>query len=665
MSEPQELWSCPQCGCQQDISHLGFFAEIACPQCGKQSHVHALLANYKIESVLGIGGMSVVFQARDLVLGRPLAIKVLNDTYRDTPERIASLENECALMAKVRHENVVSVYSAGWARGQFYIAMELIEGRNLELIVADRGYLLPTDALEVVRQVSVGLRSAHQAGLLHRDVKPGNVLITPEGQAKVLDFGLSLEDTPEVEKEDIIWATPYYVPPETLRREEESVQTDIYALGMSLRNLLTGETTLPGNPQTIADMLVSKSTLPSISSVAPHLEPELCALVDMMTAFDPEKRPADYDGVLELISAAQDALNEAADPEVRASRYRDKLYVACGALASIGVGVLGAFLVALVTPSGRVQESLEVEALQWQTRDTYLAAEAALKSGNAAKAGELFASLTGEDVETTVAAASALMRTSLDALEGKATANGYNRFGQISARSADSLSACGVNAYDKMKTLMAALREDPAKAAGMLGGIENPLLRAAAHILVADAYVHSGRNNEAEEMIDAAVAVYKECGADAFNASLDEYRTVAPRRAARVMLGEVKNMYRDGRLSEANAKVDELLKHKLARLEKEELRVLGEASALMQAARDMLARCGVQNLRADVSPDDLRVAAAGKGSSENLPKELYCLGLMLQGQYDAAFRENPHAANAESNEPFAVVMRDWKKRLEK
>jgi serine/threonine protein kinase len=133
MSEAQEIWTCSRCGCRQDISQLGFYAEIACTGCGSLAHVHNLLANYKIDSVLGIGGMSVVFKARDLVLGRPLAIKVLNDTYRDAPERIAGFENECSLMAKVRHENVVSVYSAGWARGQFYIAMELVKGRNLEL----------------------------------------------------------------------------------------------------------------------------------------------------------------------------------------------------------------------------------------------------------------------------------------------------------------------------------------------------------------------------------------------------------------------------------------------------------------------------------------------------------------------------------------------------
>ena len=193
-----------------DISQLGFFARLQCPNCGRKARVHTLLANFRIDSVLGRGGMSVVFSAQDLVLGRELAIKVLNDNYRDQPERIARFENECMLMAKVRHENVVSVYSASWARGQFYIAME-----KVELIVDEHKCLLPDEALDVILQVAMGLRAAHAAGVLHRDMKPGNIIITPEGQAKVLDFGLSQDDCGDSEQEEIIWATPVYVPPET------------------------------------------------------------------------------------------------------------------------------------------------------------------------------------------------------------------------------------------------------------------------------------------------------------------------------------------------------------------------------------------------------------------------------------------------------------------
>lgn len=665
MSEPKEIWTCSRCGCQQDISQLGFYAEIACPQCGTLAHVHNLLANYKIDSVLGIGGMSVVFKARDLVLGRPLAIKVLNDTYRDAPERIAGFENECSLMAKVRHENVVSVYSAGWARGQFYIAMELVKGRNLELIVADNGSLPPDDALEVIRQVAVGLRAANQAGLLHRDVKPGNVLITPEGRAKVLDFGLSLEDKPGVEMEDIIWATPYYVPPETLLREVESVQTDIYALGMTLRNLLTGEATLPGNPQSLTELLDAKKKIPGLSTLLPNLEESVCALVDRMTSFDRDSRPKDYDELLELIGTAQVNLAQSADPHVRAARYREKLYMACAGLGCLGLGVLGAFIVALCTPSGTVQEALTVDSLQWSARDVYISAEESMKKGDKKNAASLFATLAHKDTEATVAVASALMRTSFDVMDGMSATPGYRTMQEIINSGESRLSPAGRPQYEKMKELVAALYADADKATGLVETLENPILKAACCFLVADTYASKGQKDRAEVMLNKASELFTAAGAGVFNTSMDEYRASLPRRVSVLLVGAMKQRLRNGEYEQAQKDIASLLNQKLARLEKEEVRVLGEALSIMQVAREMLKRKGVQNLASDISPAELGVVAAGKGGSEKLPQELRCLAFILCGEYDNAFRENPYADDEASNEPFAVLMRDWKKRLEK
>lgn len=124
MSSRAEIWRCPVCGYQVDIAELGFYTELSCPQCEHTEMVHTIVSSYRVEGVLGVGGMSVVLRARDLVLNRCVAIKLLNETYRNQPERIERFENECAMMAKVRHENVVSVYAAGRARRQFYIAME-------------------------------------------------------------------------------------------------------------------------------------------------------------------------------------------------------------------------------------------------------------------------------------------------------------------------------------------------------------------------------------------------------------------------------------------------------------------------------------------------------------------------------------------------------------
>lgn len=663
MNEQNELWQCPHCGERSDIAPLGFYSRIACPGCGSEAVVHTQLANYHIESVLGIGGMSVVFQARDLVLGRPVAIKVLNDTYRDEPERIAHFENECSLMAKVRHQNVVSVYSAGWARGQFYIAMELVDGRNLELIVAERGFLLPTDALEIVRQVALGLQAAHEAGLLHRDVKPGNVLITPEGMARVLDFGLSLEDKPGVETEEIIWATPYYVPPETLRREDESVQTDIYALGMTLRNLLTGEAALPQEPHNIADMLVFKKMLPKLATVAPHLEAALCDLADHMTAYAPEERPSGYADLLAEIEEVQQALVLAATPEERARRRRHRMLAACGGLGAVALGLAGAFLVAWVSPSGYVHEALDAEVLHWEARDSFREAERLLRRGKTDDAGKLLVQLFQEGVEPTIAGAATLLRTTLDVLEGREASRGYERFASLTAGAA-AVSPLGRAELDKMTALVAALRQKGPNVAELANALENPLLKSAGLVLAADIYVAASQSEKAEELLNQSTALINACDASALNEKLDVYRSAVPRRAARTLLAEVKRNFREGRLATGRTQVTEVLKQKLTRLEREEMRVLGEASDIMLVLCETLRTQNMGEISEDTTPMQMSEMAAGLRGNAHLAAELKSLALLLQGDYAGAFRTDPHAAQTDSNEPFAVMMRDWKKRLE-
>ena len=656
MSEQPEYWTCPHCHAQQDIARLGFFAEIACHHCGRHAHVHSMLSNYKVEAVLGIGGMSVVFQARDLILGRPLAIKVLNDTYRDAPERIAGFENECSLMAKVCHENVVSVYSAGWARGQFYIAMELVEGRNLELIVAEEGRIAPLQAIEIIRQVVLGLQAAHGAGILHRDVKPGNVLIAADGHAKVLDFGLSLEEKDGKDDDEIIWATPYYVPPETLRREEETVRTDIYALGMTLRNLLTGEAVLPGNPQVLADMLVAKKTLPPMQEVAPELEPSLCKLVDVLAAFDPADRPADYAEVLKLVNKVQQRLQNAVDPAARLRRRLRLVYGLAGAVATVAIGLAGAFLVAMRTPSHAVQESLGVEPLRWEEIEVYRRAESALLAGDRAQGEELLGQLTSAEAEPTLVAAAMLLRTAVDVLDGKSPDNGYGRLTELAGQ-AGCVCPAGRGLFEQLVALVAAVQTDAARAEELAAALENPLLRLAARVLVADAFICDGQAEQAEQMLAEALG---DTAAAGLREQLEQYGKAAPRRATRVVYAEIKTLFSRGEFAAAESRIQELAQSMLSPLEKEELKVLQEASVIMQAILDMMQQ-KKRRAYAGMPPEELRMAAAGFGRTVTI--EFYCLGMLLRGDYETAFRENPYAEDESSQALFAVIMRDWKARL--
>lgn len=309
MPEECECWQCPGCGTRVDISSLGFYAEVTCPQCGGTGHVHITLANFELEGLLGIGGMSVVLRGRDVLLNRPVAIKLLNETYRNQPERIARFEKECTMMAKVHHENVVSVYSAGWANNEFYIAMELLDGRNLESVATKDHPLRPLTAIDVVTRIARGLEAAHKSGLLHRDMKPGNVIITKDSVVKVLDFGLAQRSTDE-DSEEVIWATPFYVAPETLMREAEDARTDMYSLGMTLRYLLTGLDTLAETPTSISSLLEAKAALPPFAKTMPRAHSALCELVDRMTAFDPSQRHENYADLLAELGEVREALSQ-------------------------------------------------------------------------------------------------------------------------------------------------------------------------------------------------------------------------------------------------------------------------------------------------------------------------------------------------------------------
>ncbi len=362
MAKGNEIWVCPQCGAHVDISGLGLYAEVVCPRCYYLDRVHIQLGNFRLESIIGIGGMSVVYRALDVTLNRPVALKVLNDTFRDQPERIERFENESAMMARVRHDNVTSVYSAGRAYGQFYIAMELVEGKNLEQMVSPERPLDAWYALEVVRQVALGLRAANEAGLLHRDMKPGNILITYGERVKVIDFGLALDNS-AADQEEVIWATPYYVPPETLQRQPEDVRTDIYALGMTLKYLLTGVETFQAPADSVTALLACKKKQQPLSKQRPNLNPTLCDLADHMTEFTPARRPHNYDELLEEIAEVQQALEEQEAAARHAIRRHFTEWTVWAAAVAV-LGLVAAWVASLYSPAREsgVRDVVEAES---------------------------------------------------------------------------------------------------------------------------------------------------------------------------------------------------------------------------------------------------------------------------------------------------------------
>ena len=170
------------------------------------------MGQYQITGMLGEGGMSQVFKSFDMHLGREVALKVLHQSLSRDSALTAMFEREAKLTASILHPNVVKVFTVGNEDGYFFIAMELVDATSLEQVIASTGALPEKEVLHVAHDVVAGLKAAYHEGLIHRDIKPGNMLVTGEGTSKLVDFGLAVQQGGDDESDDV-WATPYYVPP--------------------------------------------------------------------------------------------------------------------------------------------------------------------------------------------------------------------------------------------------------------------------------------------------------------------------------------------------------------------------------------------------------------------------------------------------------------------
>ena len=224
-----------------DVTEVSPFTRVTCPECGDEVRVKTELGGFRLVRRLAVGGMSMVYVARDLTLEREVAMKILSEEYSADARRVRQFEREADLTASVSHPNVVRVFSVGRAFDRFYIAMELVSGQSLEQRMAVHGALPEDQVIGLALQVVDGLRAAKAAGLIHRDIKPGNILIDDSETAKIVDFGLSLLTEGGAVRAEEIWATPCYVAPEALERAEEDFRSDIYALGASLYHALAGK----------------------------------------------------------------------------------------------------------------------------------------------------------------------------------------------------------------------------------------------------------------------------------------------------------------------------------------------------------------------------------------------------------------------------------------
>ena len=254
---------------------------------------------YEIQQVLGEGGMAKVFLGTDRVLSRTVAVKVLAPQYAEDQQFVARFRREAQAAAALNHPNIVSVFDTGSNGNVHYIVMEYVEGKTLQETLREESRLTPERSIEIGEAVARALSAAHAKGLVHRDIKPGNIMITREGQVKVMDFGIARATTSDtVTQTAAVLGTAAYLSPEQAQGETVDHRSDIYSLGVVLYEMLTGRQPFTGeSPVSIAYRHVTEDPVPP-SRLNPDVPEALDAIVMKAMAKSPDDR---YQTAQELI----------------------------------------------------------------------------------------------------------------------------------------------------------------------------------------------------------------------------------------------------------------------------------------------------------------------------------------------------------------------------
>ncbi len=304
------LESCPVCDTVMDVSDQAPLEHVRCPKCGQLLQAHRQFNNYRLIALLGEGGMGSVFRALDLNLNREVALKILKKECSANEKERAELEEEARVTASINHPHVVKVFSFGDDHGQFYLAMELAEKGSLDDLMGIQQRLAEIQVLQIGIQIAEGLEAALERNLIHRDIKPGNILFSDPHTAKLVDFGLAIVMDEAAQARGEIWGTPYYIAPEKLDNQPEDFRSDIYSLGGTLFHALAGRPPYEAAAASAVALKQLMSQPVSIQTFAPDVSSETAYVIDRMLAKDPNERYASYSELIEHLSYARGKLLE-------------------------------------------------------------------------------------------------------------------------------------------------------------------------------------------------------------------------------------------------------------------------------------------------------------------------------------------------------------------
>jgi serine/threonine protein kinase len=309
MSDPLRMVKCGWCENTVFIpGDLAPLATVPCTKCGHPIMMPMRLRQFELRGIIGSGGMGNVYRSWDTMLERMVAVKLMKKELLEDPKALESFYREARACARLNHTNIVHIYTFDEWEGQQYLVMELADRGSLDARIEKLHALPELDVLDIGIKIASALDMALKYDLLHRDIKPGNILFNADHEPKLVDFGLARKADVEHEIEDMIWGTPYYVAPEKIKREPETFLSDMYSLGATVYHAMTGHVPFdaPTPEEVINAHVLTPLTPPNL--VVPEITQATSDALVRVMAKNPAERFLSYDEFIMALEAARSLL---------------------------------------------------------------------------------------------------------------------------------------------------------------------------------------------------------------------------------------------------------------------------------------------------------------------------------------------------------------------
>jgi serine/threonine protein kinase len=309
MSDPLRMVTCGWCETKVFVSSdLAPLTTVPCNKCGHSIMVPMQLRQFELRSIIGSGGMGNVYRGWDIMLERLVAVKLMKKELSQDLKAMEGFYREARACARLNHTNIIHIYTFDEYEGQQYLVMELADRGGLDALIEKLRMLPELDVLDIGIKIASALDMALKYDLLHRDIKPGNILFNADHEPKLVDFGLAQATGAKQEMGDVTWGTPYYVAPEKIRREPETFLSDMYSLGATLYHAMTGHT--PFEAPTVEDLIAAQVQTPLTppNLVVPDITQLTSDALVQALAKSPADRFLSYDEFIMALTAARSQL---------------------------------------------------------------------------------------------------------------------------------------------------------------------------------------------------------------------------------------------------------------------------------------------------------------------------------------------------------------------